>query len=257
LFTGNFSRALGINASEQVVGYFGHNGFLWQNGRITDLGLGTAFGINDSGQIVGGNSSGAYVWQNGTFTQLGGNGASAINASGQIVGSGSNLHAVLWQNGTMTDLGTLGGNFSDAYGINASGAVVGVSRLAGQVSLNAFLWQNGTMTDLGAGIANGINDSGLVVGQSSPNGPAVIWQNGVMTDLNSLIPPDSGWTLLDATAVNDAGQIAGTGIYDGGPAFGFLLTPTPEPGTLRLLGIALLALVGAAWRRLATAADPM
>lgn len=249
---GPFSRAYGINASAQVIGNMDSHAFLWQNGHITDLGSGMAFGINDSGQIVGTSNGRALVWQNGALTDLGPGLARAINASGQIVGAGSNGHAVLWQNGTMTDLGTLGGNLSDATGINASGTVVGMSRLAGQISFNAFLWQNGTMTDLGPGMAKGINDSGLVVGQSSEDGPAVIWQNGVMTDLNTLIPADSGWMLRDATAVNDAGQIVGTGIYKDQGAFGFLLTPSqapvPEPSTLALLTIGTLSLIAYAWR---------
>jgi hypothetical protein len=45
-----------------------------------------------------------------------------------------------------------------------------------------------------------------------------------MTDLNSLIPPDSGWDLVSAVAVNDIGQIAGYGFHYRTHAF--LLTPT-------------------------------
>lgn len=72
---------------------FGQRAFVWQNGKITDLGTlgGTksiATGINNLGQIVG---------------------YSSIN-------SGQN-HAFLWQNGKMTDLGTLGGEWSEAYSI--------------------------------------------------------------------------------------------------------------------------------------------
>ena len=53
-----------------------------------------------------------------------------------------------------------------------------------------------------------------------------------MVDLNTLIPPDSGWVLYEATGINDAGQIVGSG--DQGY---FLLTPmTNQPPTVTLGG---------------------
>ena len=55
-------------------------------------------------------------------------------------------HAGLY---TVTDLGTLGGNSSAAYGINASGQVVGQARLAGNTVSHAFLYSGGTMIDIG------------------------------------------------------------------------------------------------------------
>jgi hypothetical protein len=43
------------------------------------------------------------------------------------------------------------------------------------------------------------------------------------TDLGSLLPPNSGWALESANAINDAGQIVGAGTING--AFhGFRLT---------------------------------
>src|SRR5262249_45866542 len=49
---------------------------------------------------------------------------------------------------SITDLGTLGGPFSDANGINASGQVVGYSYID-STHAHAFLYQNGEMRDLG------------------------------------------------------------------------------------------------------------
>jgi hypothetical protein len=46
-----------------------------------------------------------------------------------------------------------------------------------------------------------------------------------MTDFNQLIPPGSGWRLLDAVYdINDAGQIVGQGLI-GSEMLAFLLTP--------------------------------
>jgi hypothetical protein len=46
-----------------------------------------------------------------------------------------------------------------------------------------------------------------------------------MNDLSTLIPADSGWKLVDALAINNRGQIVGTGVHNGKQA-AFLLTPS-------------------------------
>jgi probable HAF family extracellular repeat protein len=85
------------------------------------------------------------------------------------------------------------------------------------------------MTDLGtlaggeASEAYAINDHGVVVGASG--GRAFIYREGAMVDLNSLLPAESGWVLTTASGINDAGEIVGTGLYDGVER-GFVLIPT-------------------------------
>jgi hypothetical protein len=57
---------------------------------------------------------------------------------------------------------------------------------------------------------------------------AFVFTGGVAYDLNTLIPSGSGWVLNDAVAINDAGQIAGTGFHNGLQR-AFLLTPVSNP----------------------------
>ena len=209
---------------------------------MSDLGPGTATGINDFGEIVG-SSQGAFLITGGTRTKLpdlssyGGGGfssASGINNNHQIVGGSDNAsgysHAVMWNNGTITDLGTLGGTQSAAYAINNLGQVTGWAHTASEAT-HVFLWSNGTMTDLGTfgldPVGEAINNNGVIVGQSG-NG-AWIWSNGTFQNLNNLIPPGSGFTLDNATAINDKGQIVANGKNSTGQEHAFLLTPRACP----------------------------
>jgi probable HAF family extracellular repeat protein len=74
-----------------------------------------------------------------------------------------------------------------------------------------------------------VNDRGQVVGQSSITADAAIhaflYSDGQMQDLNSLLTPNSGWTLREATGINDAGQIVGFGAFNGSFFRAFLVTP--------------------------------
>jgi len=97
----------------------------------------------------------------------------------------------------MVDLGTLGGDSSSAAAINGAGLIVGDSEITpGNLTSHAFSMTSG----------------------------------GTMTDLNTLIPGNSGWTLLGATGVNDLGQIVGYGSING-EIHGYVLTAIPEPST--------------------------
>jgi uncharacterized membrane protein len=81
--------------------------------------------------------------------------------------------------------------------------------------------------------ANGINESGVVVGAMWPTpdrvGPSVAavatsgWREPWI-DLNTRIDPSAGWVLASANAINEPGQIVGWGLHDGQHR-AFLLTP--------------------------------
>jgi probable HAF family extracellular repeat protein len=160
--------------------------------------------------------------------------ATTINAAGMIAGgaqtAGGDTHAFLYTGGPLRDLGILGGKSSVANAINDAGMIAGSVQNAGGAT-HAFLYSGGTMQDLGtlggsSSYALGLNASGQVVGKSQTAGGEMqaFLYNGSMLNLNSLLPPGSGWVLGEAAAINDAGQITGTGRYQNAVR-AFLLTP--------------------------------
>ena len=180
--------------------------FLWENGKMTDLGtLGGTFGfpvaLNNRGQVIGvSNLAGdqtadQFLWDRGKLIDLytsttGGNviTANAINDAGQIVGQadfsstgGSPFSAVLWKDGVATNLGTLTGDCaSEASVINSKAQVVGSSFNCDTFENRAFLWENGSMIDLNDKVPRGfpltltsavaINERGEIGGFGAPAG---------------------------------------------------------------------------------------
>jgi probable HAF family extracellular repeat protein len=230
-------------------------------GKISNLGTlsggssSSAFQINSADQIAGdsflsnGNVN-ATSWTDKKIKNLGALKGSiftaglAINDSGHIVGESVfsygppfTSHAFVWNGSKMTDLGTLsGGVTSMANAINTSGVIVGQSDGSSTSGhWHAVKWNtNGKIKDLGVlaggsySIAFGINDSNVVVGYantSDNSAHAMIWTSAEgMQDLNSLISASSGWTLINANAINSVGQITGYGSKNG-HNHAFVLTP--------------------------------
>lgn len=176
-----------------------------------------------------------FLWENGKMTDLGTlggtiGGASLANNRGQVIGQ-SNLsgdvtsHPFFWEHGVMTDIGTLGGDTATANWLNDAGAVVGRSKVDGPGMFEAFLWKDGVIRGLGTvgtdpcSNARAINSHGQIVGSSSNCSyplHAFLWEHGgPMVDLNALVPPNSGFKALIAYNINERGEIAGTGVPAG------------------------------------------
>jgi probable HAF family extracellular repeat protein len=224
-----FSRANGINAIGQVVGYSGpqrdsseSKAFLW-TGQAGMLDLGTlggsyaqAYAINDAGYITGTSETTAVV---------------------------KTTHAFIYQQAVpylprMHDLGVLGGHSSYGLAINANNHVVGYSTLkTNDQRVHAFL-HNGKMIDLGSlgwkgtdtdvSVALGVNNVDQVVGYSylpaAGEMPlqqvAFLWRpnqagGGQMINLNALLLRETrkNYLLVSATGINDYGQIVASA-YD-------------------------------------------
>jgi probable HAF family extracellular repeat protein len=198
---------------------------------------------------LGGPPSAPFLWENGRMIGIGTLGGScgtpnALNNRGQVVGDSflagdSTYHPFSWDRGVLTDLGTLGGDNGQALWVNDAGEVIGQADLPGSIVHHGFLWRNAVMTDLGTlgstSFAEGINSNGQVVGRSRTNDPtnpiqhAFLWEDGgPMIDLNTLILAHSSLLLLDATYINDRGEIAGHGLTTNGENHAFLLIPCKE-----------------------------
>ncbi len=142
----------------------------------------------------------------------------------------------------VTALGTLGGDLSNAAGINDNGFVFGDANLPGNANEHATVWRNGVITDLGTlggpnssiGFVAKPNDTGLITGNAqtgtvdplgenwglvfgcAANGTpcqgsqyltlGFAWQNGTIRPLPTL----GGNNALAFGGANEQGQIVGT-----------------------------------------------
>ena len=103
-----------------------------------------------------------------------------LESVGQIVGADGAVRGVHVDASGLRLLGTLGGSASVARDINNIGAIVGGALTLDDVAHHAFLVED-----------------------------------GMMHDLNDLVPPDSGWELVQALGINDTGDVIAIGHRNG------------------------------------------
>lgn len=227
------------------------NAFLWTpassgSAQMQDLGtlgglVSQAYAINNSNQISGysdvpshsNDRQHAFLYSAGTMTDIGqllsnlvNSFGYGINASGHVAGTAYDAaytapHAFFFDGSTATDLGAFGGSGSSALAINNFDTVAGYLTTTSFLD-HAFCYAAGTVTDLGTlgghySYALALNNSNAIVGGSFADSKdsiyhAFIWNKSVMADLNGLLDATgAGWTLVEARAINDAGQITGIG----------------------------------------------
>ena len=128
--------------------------------------------------------------------------------------AGGSRHAFLYDGATMHDLGTLGGTYSVALGINASGQAAGESYTAGNAPLHAFLYDGTQLNDQGTlggteSYAYAINAAGQVAGiADTPHAGshAFLSDGTTMRDLGTL---GGAYAASVALGLNYSGQVVG------------------------------------------------
>jgi uncharacterized membrane protein len=213
----------------------------WSEGVLTNLGIPPGipsrefdtprvFGINDCGAVVGTIRTSAgdlpsrsFVYDRGRFTVLPladptdlGGAAIGINNQGEVVGydhtSSNRIFGWRWSNGVYSRLPISGSNTS-AFGINASGTIIGNRRLRLIRRLVTGQWRStgerGYVLGQGApqyltGFVYAINDLGEAAGGSIAEGQAMatVFKHGIATVILRL--PSS------AVGINSAAEVAGS-----------------------------------------------
>lgn len=263
---GGLSRAYAINDRGIVVGESETtNGtslaFRWsEEAGMTGLALpagmqgACAFAVNHYGAIAGagetGEGSRALRWEMGSVTELITNGAAfhaarAINDEGLIAGqmaasATDHFSSVAFARPADpgAPLATLappsGGGSSAAHAVNRKGVIAGFAEIR-EGRIHAMQFGPDRATDLDTmnnahSSAIGINDAGDVVGSffngAGDDDRAFLWRDGEMFDLNDLAEEADDWILVEASGINQRGEIAGYGVKDG-VEHAVLLTPLP------------------------------
>lgn len=249
---GSASAAVAVNDKGEVLGNWvgadgRYRGFIYSCGRQRDIG---AIGsnsfysdINNAGYTIATgytdfDPSGYLRAPNGSVRSIGHlpverpiTQVHSLNNRNQVAGKSGPLafpeqpyRAVIWTRGTLRDLGDLGLTPNSANAINDRGQATGFAAVntGGPHDRVAYLYSNGSLasiddlsgTDLKYSEGVGINNHGHIVGYSDTL-QGFVWRGRKMQSLNTVVDPRLGWNIPGAQAINDAGQIAATGVRNG------------------------------------------
>jgi probable HAF family extracellular repeat protein len=170
---------------------------------------------------------------------------------GHSIATDGSDHSVLFYDGNVVDYGVVGSYGGDDLKIkdkatNSSGETLGQFWTSGG-EYHACVYTDGELRDLGTlpgGDQSECNRS-QIVGYDFHTQTAILWDNYQPLNLSDLIMPGSGWKLMNATAINEDGQIVGWGRYDNHTR-AYLASPIPEipePTTAVVFGAGLAGLL--------------
>jgi uncharacterized membrane protein len=233
---GLLSEVYDINPSGQIVGQF----------------FSADFSVDRAVLWPSSNAAPVYLPQLNENLPL--SGAAGINASGNILGDSCaadfvECHATFWANSTSTPvaLASPGGDFIytdfvlPGHAINGAGNMVGFARNADFSAERAVFWASSsspavilsTAGEFTNAVAAAISDNGQIVGigynEDFSRQRPFLWPSATSQgiDLTTFFPAGSSWDLdsMFAAAVNNRGEIVGSGLFTDGTVHNFVLIP--------------------------------
>jgi uncharacterized membrane protein len=178
--------------------------------------------VADNGAVFGNEGPDAFRWRANDWTQLDhapGHDTAAVKGcspSGAFAcgygttDGGEDAHAVLWKGPVPVRLAEYGANYGTvATSVNDRGTAVGYALKQGSFPALSDAGPRPSAARRVAALRGAFASPRMDTGVKPLR--ACLWTGGKNYDLNALITRGSGWTLLAAYEVNNAGQIVGVG----------------------------------------------